>query len=392
MMSLLKKAWSVFARPSVHISLGVLTLGGFVAGIIFWGGFNVALEATNTEEFCVSCHADNVVPEYAGTIHDKNRSGVRATCPDCHVPHEWTSKIARKMQASKEVFAHVFGFIDTPEKFEDRRIVLAQHEWDRFSANKSLECRNCHDYDGMDFSKMKPTARIQMLGAKERDQSCVDCHKGIAHSLPADMGNTSGMIGELTQLASNTEYEDGKSYVSVRHLPMYEDEKMTIEAGLLNPASQVTVIEENDDSMKVAINGWRKVKGFGRVIQEDFGMNIAVASLLKDVAQNDKFVQKFEIKEDDLTGLPWQRVTLNLWMKKADFLTDYTTVWEKASESYKTNCSVCHTQPAEAHFDANTWPGMFDGMMAFVNFDTDSKSLVLKYLQKHSSDFSDEKH
>ena len=144
--------------------------------------------------------------------------------------------------------------------------------------------------------------------------------------------------------------------------------------------------------MKVAIDGWRKVKGFGRVIQEDFGMNIAVGSLLKSVSQNDKFVQKFETKEDELTGLPWQRVTVNLWMKKEDFMPDYTTVWQKAEESYKTNCSVCHTQPAEAHFDSNTWPGMFDGMMAFVNFDTDSKSLVLKYLQKHSSDFSDEKH
>ncbi|MGR6830777.1 pentaheme c-type cytochrome TorC [Aliivibrio wodanis] len=392
MMSLLKKAWSVFARPSVHISLGVLTLGGFIAGVIFWGGFNVALEATNTEEFCVSCHADNIQPEYAGTIHDKNRSGVRATCPDCHVPHEWTSKIARKMQASKEVFAHVFGFIDTPEKFEERRIVLAQHEWDRFSANKSLECRNCHDYDGMDFSKMQPTARIQMQGAKERDQSCVDCHKGIAHSLPANMDSSGGMVSELTQLASNTKYEDGQTYVSVRHLPMYEDAKLTVEAGLLNPASQVTVLEEKGDAMKVAIEGWRKVKGFGRVIQEDFGMNIAVGALLKDAAQNDKFVQKFETKEDDLTGLPWQRVTVSLWMKKEDFLPDYTTVWQKAEESYKTNCSVCHTQPAEAHFDSNTWPGMFDGMMAFVNFDTDSKSLVLKYLQKHSSDFSDEKH
>lgn len=392
MMSFIKKAWSVFARPSVHISLGVLTLGGFVAGVIFWGGFNVALEATNTEEFCVGCHADNIQPEYAGTIHDKNRSGVRATCPDCHVPHEWTSKVARKMQASKEVFAHVFGFIDTPEKFEERRIVLAQHEWDRFSANKSLECRNCHDYDGMDFSKMQPTARIQMKGAKERDQSCVDCHKGIAHSLPANMDSSGGMIGELVQLAGNTKFEDGQSYVSVRHLPLYEDEKLTIEGGLLNPASQIKVLEEKGDAIRVAIEGWRKVKGFGRVIQEDFGMNIAVASLLKETAQNDTFVEQFETKEDDLTGLPWQRVSVDLWMKKDSLLPDYQPIWEKAEQSYKTNCSVCHTQPAEEHFDANTWPGMFDGMMAFVNFDTDSKSLVLKYLQKHSSDFSDEKH
>ncbi len=392
MKSFLLKAWKTFARPSVHISLGVLTLGGFLAGIIFWGGFNTALEATNTEEFCVGCHADNIAPEYAGTIHDKNRSGVRATCPDCHVPHDWTSKISRKIQASKEVFAHFAGFIDTPEKFEERRITLAQHEWDRFSANKSLECRNCHDYDGMDFTKMSPTARIQMKQAKERDQSCLDCHKGIAHHLPENMDSSGGMISELEQLASNTKYEKDENYTSVRHLPIYEDKALTVEAGLLNPASSVKVVAESGDVMQVEIAGWRKDKGYGRVIQEDFGMNIAVASLLKESAQNDAVVDKFEIKEDDLTGLPWQRVNVKVWMQKDAMLADVQPIWDKAKQSYQTNCSVCHTQPAEDHFDANTWPGMFNGMMAFVNFDTDSKALVLKYLQKHSSDFSDNKH
>ena len=29
----------------------------FAAGVLFWGGFNWSLELTNTEEFCVSCHA-----------------------------------------------------------------------------------------------------------------------------------------------------------------------------------------------------------------------------------------------------------------------------------------------------------------------------------------------
>ncbi len=91
--------------PARTLSLAFLTLGGFVAGVFFWGGFNTVLEATNTEQFCVSCHEmrANVFEELKGTIHFTNRSGVRATCPDCHLPHEWTNKIARKMQASKEV-------------------------------------------------------------------------------------------------------------------------------------------------------------------------------------------------------------------------------------------------------------------------------------------------
>lgn len=94
MKSFLVKLWRTMTRPAVHISLGVLTMGGFIAGVIFWGGFNTALEHTNTEEFCVSCHTmrDNVYVELQETVHWKNTSGVRATCPDCHVPHEWTAK------------------------------------------------------------------------------------------------------------------------------------------------------------------------------------------------------------------------------------------------------------------------------------------------------------
>ncbi|WP_180355286.1 NapC/NirT family cytochrome c, partial [Klebsiella pneumoniae] len=69
--------WRVLRRPSVHFSLGFLTLGGFIAGIVFWGGFNTALEATNTETFCISCHEmrDNVFVELKDTIHYSNRSG-----------------------------------------------------------------------------------------------------------------------------------------------------------------------------------------------------------------------------------------------------------------------------------------------------------------------------
>ncbi len=394
MKSFLVKIWRTMTRPAVHISLGVLTMGGFIAGVIFWGGFNTALEATNTEEFCISCHTmrDNVYVELQETIHWKNHSGVRATCPDCHVPHEWTAKIARKMQASKEVFAQIFGNYDEPGAFEERRIELAKHEWDRFSANKSLECKNCHNYDSMDFNLMSPTARIQMTQAAEKDQSCLDCHKGIAHKLPADMDSIGGIVGELEQLASSTDYSVGTNVISVRHLPVYFDDKGEKEAGLLNPASEVKVLADKGDMMQVEIDGWRKAKGFGRVIQEDFGMNIATGSLLKEAALSDELVTKGEQKVDELTGLPWEKVEVTVWMKKEAMLNEYTPIWERASEAYKTNCSVCHTQPDEAHFDTNTWPGMLNGMLAFVNFDTDSEALVLKYLQKHSSDFAEGHH
>ncbi|MFO1189539.1 MAG: NapC/NirT family cytochrome c [Alphaproteobacteria bacterium] len=40
---------------------------------------------------------DNVYAEYTNTIHNQNRTGVRATCSDCHVPREWIHKMVRKV-------------------------------------------------------------------------------------------------------------------------------------------------------------------------------------------------------------------------------------------------------------------------------------------------------
>jgi len=190
LIALAKRYWATIRRPSVHYSLGFLVVGGFIAGIVFWGAFNTALELTNTEAFCTGCHEmrDNVFVELKRTIHYTNRSGVRAKCPDCHVPHDWTDKIARKMQASKEVWAKLFRTIDTREKFVDHRLELAQHEWERMKANDSLECRNCHGADYMDFTRQSPRAAYMhgtyLVGGQ---RTCIDCHKGIAHQLP-DMG------------------------------------------------------------------------------------------------------------------------------------------------------------------------------------------------------------
>ena len=92
--------WTILTTPAATLSLAFLTLGGFVGGVMFWGAFNTALELTNTEKFCTSCHEmrDNVYQELTNTVHFTNRSGVRASCPDCHVPHQWTDKIARKCE------------------------------------------------------------------------------------------------------------------------------------------------------------------------------------------------------------------------------------------------------------------------------------------------------
>ena len=97
------------------------------------------------------------------------------------------------MQASKEVWGHMFGTIDTREKFLDHRLELALHEWARFKANDSLECRNCHSarVDGHHPAEPARRGGASSATCSPGEKTCIDCHKGIAHKLP-DMRGVPG--------------------------------------------------------------------------------------------------------------------------------------------------------------------------------------------------------
>jgi len=199
------------AKPKKGKSVFTVLLIGVAIGIIFWGGFNTAMEATNTETFCISCHEMevNVYEEYTDTIHYTNRTGVRATCPDCHVPKEWIHKIVRKIQATNELYHHFQGTIDTPEKFDEKRLQLAGNVWRAMKSTDSRECRNCHGFDYMDFDKQETRAVDrhegmaggydevdEHAGAAGSGMTCIDCHKGIAHTLPAGYDPEKDIPGE----------------------------------------------------------------------------------------------------------------------------------------------------------------------------------------------------
>jgi cytochrome c-type protein NapC len=184
----LKRLWNTLRKPSAKYSLLAISSVSFVVGILFWGGFHTGLEMTNTMEFCISCHEmrDTVYQEYKETIHYSNRSGVRAGCPDCHVPKDWGHKMIRKAQASMELWYKLIGSVDTKEKFEAHRMKMATWEWERQKASNSRECRNCHNFDAMSAELQKQTPYRKHMKAKEAGKTCIDCHKGIAHKLPKE--------------------------------------------------------------------------------------------------------------------------------------------------------------------------------------------------------------
>jgi cytochrome c-type protein NapC len=187
-MKTIKRLWAWFIAPSKRYGWGVIFVVGGIAGVIFWGGFNTFMEYTNTQSFCISCHEmrDTVYEEYKTSIHYKNPSGVRAICSDCHVPKPWMAKVVRKIKASNELYHKILGTIDTPEKFEAKRLEMAENVWAEMKASNSRECRNCHDYDSMHFEKQARRASEKMRDAAKQGKTCIECHKFIAHKKPED--------------------------------------------------------------------------------------------------------------------------------------------------------------------------------------------------------------
>ena len=190
-----KQGWSWLTTTCttcsrIRLGLGVTLAALFVAGILVAGGA-AGLAWTNTEQFCIGCHEmqDNVYKEFKGTIHDKNRSGVRAVCSNCHVPQQPIPMLKRKVAATFELYGHfVTGVIDTREKFEKHRYDMAKRVWTRMKQTDSLECRNCHHDDAMDPEKQSEKARARHAKMKTDGMTCIDCHFGIAHNEPDGPG------------------------------------------------------------------------------------------------------------------------------------------------------------------------------------------------------------
>lgn len=185
---MIRRAWTWFWSPAKRFAWGAILIAGGLGGIVFWGAFNTFMEYTNTLEFCTSCHEMRrfVFEDYKKTVHYKNPSGVRVICSDCHVPKDWTAKLWRKIRATNELYHKILGTISTLEKFEAKKLELAENVWASMVASDSRECRNCHSYAAMDFHKQRRRAATKMQAAQEKGETCIECHKGVAHKLPAD--------------------------------------------------------------------------------------------------------------------------------------------------------------------------------------------------------------
>jgi nitrate/TMAO reductase-like tetraheme cytochrome c subunit len=180
-------AW-LWRRPQRWFLLGIPAGGvvAFIVGIGFTGSFIGALKYAETDSFCTSCHEMNTpFQEYKQSVHYSNVFGIQASCGNCHVPPTFVPGLVRHIQAYSEVWGHVTGELNTPAKYESHRLALARKIWAELKANDSAECRSCHTPAAMAFAKQPAAAVSAHQSLATSGMTCIDCHRGVAHTLPS---------------------------------------------------------------------------------------------------------------------------------------------------------------------------------------------------------------
>jgi nitrate/TMAO reductase-like tetraheme cytochrome c subunit len=181
--------WQRLRSPSARWSVLSLVLIGLVVGAGAVIGTQWMVAVTGTNDFCGgACHSMQWVDrEYKASIHYANRTGVRAECHDCHIPHDYPELLFYKARAGiKDVIGELRGVISTQEKFEKERLRMARHVWAEYKEDGAARCRACHVFTAESIKHHSESAQRRHVRVLEGRAVCTDCHKGVAHTEPEE--------------------------------------------------------------------------------------------------------------------------------------------------------------------------------------------------------------
>jgi len=355
----------------------------FLVGVLVWTGFNATIEATNTLEFCVSCHEmrDTVFAEYKQTAHFSNPSGVRAICSDCHVPKEWGHKVLRKIKATNELFHWAIGSIDTKAKFDAKRLKLARTVWTEMQANGSHECKNCHSFDAMHWKKQNLRAMVTMQTAQQQDLACIECHKGIAHQLPDFYAHYAELTKQFEARVAQDPLNAGVlTATGFKHLYAAPDAQAVKLLDAM-PLTDFTIIARDGAWLKLRLSAWDQ--NASPELYKKKGRDMEIA-LLSPAGQN--ATQKTDRYIEPKTGAVWRKQTIEGWTTHEHLSSERSTVEGFVEKIWRTECNVCHNLSPRDRFTAEGWLKPITAMREKSKLPNVQMTMILKYLQAGASD------
>ena len=353
-----------------------LLLGmGIIVGIVFWGGFNTFMEYTNSYEFCTSCHVMNVVQEeYQQSTHAHNPSGVPAICSDCHVPRPWPQKVMRKINATKELYHWALGTIDTPEKFEIHRLALAKKVWDNMEQTDSRECRNCHTNDTMITDEQSELAQKMHKHLMSGEQTCINCHKGVAHNLP-DVEKLYAKMEAAYQSEALNATLGAKAVVIVPEVELAAKAGSEEPLATLYGGTPLTVVKQEGDWVQVTSEGWDREEGSHIYI--DFNRAVSLAKMSFDGMEQ---VQKIESKLEPEYELTWNHIRLTGWVPRSVLGPSEDQFWTYVTDLYELDCNLCHKTYPRDKWIMFDWRNNLKEMRRYTKMSQEQLQLVSNWV------------
>ncbi|WP_375748114.1 NapC/NirT family cytochrome c [Vibrio sp. HN007] len=354
-------------------SIAFIAAVGILIGWISLGGAAAIMHYTSSTEFCVSCHSMSIpLEEYEGSIHYSNAKGIRAECSDCHIPTDISGYLFTKIRATKDIYHEfVTGKIDSEDKYEEHRMAMAEMVWAQMRKNDSVTCRSCHTFEAMDtYEQSKDAVKMHEYG-RENNQTCIDCHKGVAHFAP-EPEMDSEAFDKLLSIASSTP-KDATVVYPIQRIAM-ED------LGFINPTATLNVISTDESIRQVQLDAYQ-MKGAEQVLYMGRGQRAIVATL------TEKGISTLETGEyqADEYGNEWRSATLYTSID-APVVNSQEPIWAYAEELDNVYCSTCHAKIAAHHFTVNAWGPVAKGMGERTDITSEDLELLTKYFQHHAKD------
>ncbi|MCZ4335669.1 NapC/NirT family cytochrome c [Aeromonas hydrophila] len=355
--------------------IAALLMLGVVFGWLSLGGGHALLSATSSTEFCLSCHSmEAPYKEYQGSVHFSNSKGIRAECADCHIPSQPLDYLLTKIRASKDIYHEfVTDKIDSHEKYEQHRGEMAETVWAQFRTNDSATCRSCHNQSAMETYDQSHDAQKMHQYGMANNQTCIDCHRGVAHLLP-EVKLDSKAHEQLARQAQQTT-ADSREVFPAQVITMGG-------LGTINPATSLTVLASEGDNRKVQLNGFQ-LEGAEQVLYLAKGQR-AIVAMLSEEGQKAVTAGTYEADE---YGNKWRSATLVAQIDQP-VLASREPLWSYAKQLDNVYCSTCHAKIPSHHFTLNAWPAVAKGMGDRTSISKDDLEILTKYFQYNAKDFA----
>lgn len=372
----------LFSKRRWRIALFILLVASVT--LLVAAGSAVVLHKTSDTAFCVSCHSmQRPLAEYQGSIHFQNHAGIRAECSDCHIPTQPAAYMMTKLAASKDLLGELTGRLDSEENYNAHKLTMAQSVWRKMKADDSATCRSCHSYGAMDMLAQRPEARKAHPVAVKAGETCIDCHRGVAHILPDMRSSNASGAAQLMTLATAKKIDGGPLY-TISTQPFTLPDNSGLAAGTLFPAAKLIPLRHENGRTEAELTGWQQ-DGAPGAIYAAKGKRIISAIVAPEATPQ---INLLATELDNQTETRWHRVSLRVQVASDALIPDRAKIWQYAAGLMTANCTGCHGLTAPDHYTANQWTGVIKGMASRTSLDTEQLRLLTIYAQQHASDMA----